>query len=176
MSTTPTGSPAWVRANGPETYGGRADKRNYASQGAVNGQTDVDVSEFLRLTADLAALQRVAPFATIVLKCNDTSPAAPTILAHAGMVDPPAVARVTDGTVELTWLPEYADAYGVAGQVHIGAVVATVLDTATRVAVYELDDPDSNGLNERVTVRVMNASNVVVADATVSITVWTVPA
>jgi hypothetical protein len=176
VTITPSGSPAWLRANDHETYGGSATKENYASQGAINGQTDVDAKNFVRMCADLEALQRVAEFCTIRITCNDTAPLAPTINAYLSMVDDqPTPARVGDGDARLTFATTYLDAYAVGGLVNIVMATATVEGAAAAVATVELEDPDSDGNNERVRVRAFDDAGAALADATVVVTIWTGP-
>lgn len=141
MSLTPTGAPAWVRTNSAAHYGGNENKRNYLSQGVVDPLTDVSAEQWLRMAADMAAVARVAPFATMHILCNDTAPAAPTILAcrmmtgvrsasYAGDAAPtgfPGAARVSDGVVTVTFASAYTDAYGVTGAFSLtnGIIVAS---------------------------------------------------
>src|ERR1041384_16547 len=79
----PEGSPLWGRTVDFAHYGGNVEKSNYLSRGAIDALTDVDATQFARMTADLASIARTAPFAVITLVCNDTAPSAPTIeFAH----------------------------------------------------------------------------------------------
>ena len=79
MPIVPSGSTPWIRTNDLTHYGGHPEKANYLSRGAIDPLTDVDASQFSRLAADVAALQRVAPFCTMTILCNDSAPAAPTV-------------------------------------------------------------------------------------------------
>lgn len=60
--TTPTGGPAWTRSADFATYGGHLEKANFQGEPVINPKTDVDAGHLQRLSADLAALTRVAPF------------------------------------------------------------------------------------------------------------------
>lgn len=127
--TTPTGNPAWVRTSAFDTYGGNLLKANYQSQGVVNPQTDVGAEGFSRLVADVAAIVRTAQFCSMLIQCDDATPAAPTVLncrlmtgvaatSYLGSAPPtgfPAVARNGNGDVTVTFASSYSDEYGVAG-------------------------------------------------------------
>jgi len=137
---TPTGSPAWTRSASYAYYGGDTNKHNFLSQGAVDPTTDVSAEEFARMTADLEAVARTAPFATITYLNKDASPAAPTIecvymqtgvtlVSYAGDTPPagfPSAARNGTGDVTFTFASSYSDPYSVAGSFsvkHVGADV-----------------------------------------------------
>jgi hypothetical protein len=127
MSTTPAGLPAWSRTADASVYGGHVDKRDFEGQGPVNPQTDVSAAQFIRLAADVAALSRVAPFAVLTIQCNDTVPAAPTVVRAQQMTavslagyegasptgDFPTLTRVSDGVFDVVWPTSVADDYGV---------------------------------------------------------------
>ena len=129
MAVIPTGSPAWTRTSDFATYGGNLLKRNFASRGVVNPKTDVGAEAFSRMTADLAALARVAPFAVFTILCNDSSVTDPTVeyasmmtgvraSSYAGNVPPtgfPTVLRLSDGHFQITFASSYSDPYGVVG-------------------------------------------------------------
>lgn len=175
MAITPTGAPSWVKTNDHSTYGGRTDKRNFAGKGSVNGQTDVSAEEWVRACADLGAVSRTAPFATITYTADDTGGANPTIDDITSMVAAPTGTRVGDGQTRFTWASSYVDDYGVSGDVHIVGVEVTVHGTSAAVATFDLEDPDANGKNERIRVTIVDASGAV-TDATVTVTVYTGPA
>lgn len=170
MTITPNGYPAWLRTAAHTDYGGHTDKRNWMSQGVVNGRTDVGAEAFARMVADLAAVARVAPFATLRVQCNDTSPAAPTILvchqmtgiretSYAGDAAPagfPSAARNGNGDVTLTWASSYTDPYGVSGAVNIKNCVVTPVTNAARVAAYEL--PSAVSVRVRIFVSTSGAA------------------
>lgn len=129
MAIVPTGSPSWVRNADYATYGGHTSKINYQGQGKVNARTDVDATEYARMTADLAALVRVAPFCTLTFTARDASVLDPmvnavlmqtgvTSVAYAGNAPPsgfPSVERVADGNYLVTFDAAYVDAYGITG-------------------------------------------------------------
>lgn len=165
MTITPTGVPAQVRSANIQDYGGHADKRNYQAQGVVNPLTDVDATQFTRITADLAACARVAPFCVITVQCNDTAPAAPTVLralqmgvvaptGYAGASPPdanlPTLARDGDGAFTITWPATTTDDYGVSAPVDLLNVfpgthessrkTLTAWDDERTLVVIALDD------------------------------------
>lgn len=63
--TVPVGYPSWTRTASIEQYGGDLAKRNWGGTGAIDALTDVTAEQLTRLTADLAAVVRPAPMATI---------------------------------------------------------------------------------------------------------------
>jgi hypothetical protein len=172
MTIEPTGRPTWEHANNHETYGGSTSKENFASLGAVNSKTDVDASEYVRLAADVAALQRTASFATIVYQCNDTSPADPTILSYLAMAgNPPTGLRVSDGRVTWTWDGSYPDEYGVEGLVNIVGVTYSILGTANATVNVDLQQVGGTGTQRRVEARAFTTA--ALPDAVVTLTIWT---
>lgn len=172
MTITPTGRPAWEHANDHTTYGGSTSKENFASLGAVNSKTDVDAAEFVRLAADVAALQRVAPFATIVYQCNDTSPDDPTILSYLAMAgNAPTGARVSDGRVTWTWDGSYPDEYGVDGELNIVGVTYGIIGTANATVNVQLQQVGGIGTQRRIDARAF--TTVALPDAVVTLTIWT---
>jgi hypothetical protein len=174
MSVTPTGDPAWVRTNGHETYGGRTDKENYQSQGAINGQTDVDAADFCRLAADLAAVARTAPLCTFTFTCNDTSPAAPTMGDSVTMLPAhPTGTRIGNGDVRWTFDASYLDPYGVEGAIHIIGVTATLQGSNPGMVVATPEDSNADGRNDRVRVTAYQAGGAAASDAVVTISIST---
>lgn len=167
--TTPAGYPIWSRASDPSYYGGRSDKRNYQDMPGINPRTDVDVEQFLRLCADIAALAKTAPFASLHIVTNDTTTAAPTVhgcrmltgvysgAPYAGDAPPtgfPTVAYVSDGVFDVTFAATYTDPYGVAGTSAVefalassgtaSATVAAAVTSATTVRVTITDGTPQN--------------------------------
>lgn len=61
MTILPEGNPIWSRVPSIEQYGGHLEKRDYLDIGVVNSKTDVSARQLTRMTADLAAVARVAP-------------------------------------------------------------------------------------------------------------------
>lgn len=170
----PTGLPAWVHANNHETYGGNVNKQNYQALAAINGRTDVDAAEYVRLAADMAAVQRTASFATLTYQCNDTVPGDPTVRSYLAMAGgPPVGARVSNGRVTWTWLASYDDPYGRNGLLHIVGCKLSVASIGGGVDTgYLLSDPDANAYNERVEAVAFAAGGGLV-DAIVTLTVYT---
>lgn len=153
--TTPTGNPIWTRAAGFADYGGNVNKRNHLSQGSIDPETDVSAEEVQRLSADLAAIARVAPFGQFDITCNDTSPAAPTVnsaymltgtrtTSYEGDAAPtgfPAAARVSNGVFTLTFSSSYSDEYSVAGTFLVQpGMCALVSATSGGVTVVRTSD------------------------------------
>lgn len=179
MAITPTGSPSWVRNSDYTTYGGNVNKANYQGQGKVNARTDVDAEEFARMTADLAAIMRTAPFCTITFTCRDSSALDPLVTdvtmqpsgvvttSYAGGSPPagfPSVERNGDGDVTITFDASYTDAYGVSGawsptHVVVGAHHTTGVDVGGTVG--------ASVVNVYIT-----TGGVGVQDATVSVSIW----
>jgi hypothetical protein len=186
MAITPNGDPAWLRTADTTTYGGNLNKTNYQGQGVVNARTDVDATEFVRLTEDLAAVVRTAPLAEITFTSDDTGANNPTVdvvnlmtgiraTSYAGGTPPagfPTVARVSDGVVDITFSTTLTDAYSVAGTVHIIHAHGTVHGAVLAVAVPTISDPNTDTFNERVTFRMLDDSGAV-TDAKVTVEVHT---
>jgi hypothetical protein len=157
MTTTirPTGLPAWTRTATFEQYGGHTAKENFLGRSAINPVTDVDATEFSRMTTDLAVLVRTAPFAVMTIVCQDTQhrgfddegqpifipgPATPLIeyaalmtgvrnTIYEGDAPPtgyPSVVRTGTGEFTVTFATSYADEYGVAAAYAPRAAQATV--------------------------------------------------
>jgi hypothetical protein len=175
----PTGVPAWLRTASISQYGGHASKENYLSRGSIDALTDVSAEEFVRITADLAATVRGAPFAIITFLNNDASPAAPTVesvlmmtgvqLTSYGGASPPtgfpAAARLGTGRVTFTFASSYLDEYGVSGALTVRSANATVHGTAFAVATVEIS-------GNVVTVRCKDAAGSDVGDLRVTLQVW----
>lgn len=180
MSTTPAGLPAWSRTADASVYGGHPDKRDYQAQGVVNPQTDISAAQFIRLAADVAGLSRVAPFCVLTVQCNDSSPAAPTVVRAQQMNavslsgyegnsptgEFPTLTRVGDGQFDVEWSPAVTDDYGVShdldlvhahGSVHNSAGYAVV--RPARISAFAF------------TFSALDASNVGIADSLVTIEV-----
>lgn len=152
MTTTPTGSPVWLRVNDFTSYGGNLNKKNFASRGVINPKTDVGAEAFSRMAADLAAVGRTAPFAVLRLTCNDTSPAAPTfeyvalmtgvrVVSYEGDTAPsgfPSGVRNGDGDVTITFSATYADPFGVTGALTLTHANAQLLGSTAGFAVPDL--------------------------------------
>ena len=180
MAITPSGQPAWTRTSGFETYGGNVNKRNHLSQGVVDPETDVGAEEFSRIVADLEAITRVSPFCVIRYECNDSSPAAPTVISvsqmtgvntagYEGDAAPsgmPSLARNGDGDVTITWDSTYADPYSISGAIDIRFCNAGLSGTVYGQAVYELVTSSS------VRVRAFDGAAAAEADAIVTVEVW----
>lgn len=167
MSTVPVGDPAWVRTADHTVYGGSTDKTNWQSQGVTNPLTDVGAESFVRMCADLAAVSRTAPFATLTAQCFDSAPTAPIILianqmtgvrlvAYLGSAAPtgfPSAVRNGNGDVTFTFANSYLDPYGVVGFLNIQHVECTCHGTAAVVPVVTISDADADGNNDTIRVR-----------------------
>jgi hypothetical protein len=180
MSTTPSGSPVWVRNADASTYGGSPEKRDYQSQGVVNPKTDVSAADFLRLTADVAAMARTTPFATVSVSTTDISSTISVSSVHqmtgvntvgytggsppSGM---PTAVRNGTGDITLTWDAAYADEFGVSADLVITGAVPTVVNSTSGYAVYELLSDTS------VRVRCFNSAGAALADAAVTVAIYT---
>ena len=175
MTVVPSGAPAWVKSNSHTEYGGHINKRNHQGQDVVNARTDVGADQLARIAADMAAIQRVAPFAIVVYTNNDGAPAAPTVDEYMAMSGTaPTGARVSDGRVTFTWDASYLDEYGVSGDLHIIGAHASVNSAAAQAfCVVDISDPDANGKNERVEVFVFDDTGAAEADDQITLTVYT---
>lgn len=181
MPITPTGAPAWLRANTHVEYGGDLNKRNFLSQGVIDPQTDVGADQFSRIVADMEALSRTCPFAIFTFRNNDTSPAAPLVqsvfmmpgvrkTSYAGDAAPSGFvsgARNGTGDATFTFQNSYFDAYGVEGGFVVSHVLVAALSGATYCkATYSV--PTDNTLR----VKCFNAAGAALGDQSVSVTVW----
>jgi len=180
MAIVPEGSPLWVRTVDFSHYGGNVEKANYLSRGAIDALTDVDAAQFARLTADLSALARTAPFAIVRLVCNDSAPAAPTIefvhmavgvrlISYAGGSPPvgfPSAARNGNGDVTVTFASSYNDPYAVAGAFSISHVVPGIIGTAVSRCVAEIPTATT------VRLRAFDAADAALSNARINFMVW----
>ncbi len=176
----PTGSPAWTRTNDFTHYGGDKNKENYLSRGAIDALTDVDAKQFARLTADVAALQRVAPFCTITLLCSDSVPAAPTVesvvmqtgvasLSYLGSSPPtgfPTVTRNGNGDVSITFSSSYSDSYGVTGAFSISSLYPSLLSATAGIATAERVSATVARL------RAFSSAGAALSNARMSLSIW----
>jgi hypothetical protein len=135
--TTPAGLPPWARAANHEQYGGDLNKQNYQSQGVTNPLTDIGAEHITRMAEDMAACARTAAFCVLTIRCNDSTPAAPTIVAanmmtgvrtvsYEGDNPPsgfPSATRLGNGAVRLTFESSYSDDYGVSAGLEIRHVI-----------------------------------------------------
>lgn len=179
--TTPTGNPIWTRAAGFADYGGNVNKRNHLSQGSIDPETDVSAAELQRLSADLAAMARVAPFAVLEVACNDTpATAAPTInsaylstgtrtTSYEGDAAPsgyPSAARVSNGVFTLTFASSYSDDYAVSGSFIVQPGCGNVVgSTSGSVSIVRTSDTV-------LTVYAYTAAGAALTDAVVSLSVF----
>lgn len=131
MTTTPEGEPVWgedgVRSATASVYGGHSDKKDYQNLGVTNPRTDISAAQFLRMTADMAAVARVNPYSIVTLVCNDTSPDDPTVSSvfqmtgnstagYEGDAPPsgfPTCTRVGNGEVTVVWPSSPSDEFSV---------------------------------------------------------------
>jgi len=176
MAVVPTGTPAWVKSNDFQTYGGHVDKANYQSLGAVNPRTDVTAEQLARMAADLAAVMRTASFCTFAYTCNDTSPAVPTIADYSSMSgSAPTGVRNGDGDASFTWDASYDDVYSVSGDIHFIGALVIVISSTSEFASYQVQDPDANSKNERIRIKAFDDAGAAVQDAQVFVAMFTGP-
>lgn len=180
MTVIPTGHPLWTRAAGHANYGGHTEKRNHLSQGVVDPETDVSAQQLARLATDLASVARVAPFAYMVVQCNDGSPAAPTVTlanlangvssaGYEGNAAPsgfPTLARVSDGRFSITFSSSYADDYGVSGAFAVWPGTGSVISSAEASVTFIRNNATT------VNVYLWNASNAALADGLCCFTLY----
>lgn len=176
----PTGVAPWTRSTDFAHYGGALDKQNYLSRGAIDALTDVDAASFARMTADMAALARVAPFAVITLVCNDAGSDPPTIEASNLMTGVRAVtyegdsaptgfpsgAHNSTGSCTLTFDTSYTDSYGVLGAFSISHVKVGMIHTSVARAVAEVVTANT------VRLRAFDASDAPLSGARMILEVW----
>ncbi len=180
MSILPTGLPAWLRTNDFTHYGGNKDKENYLSRGAIDALTDVDAKQFARLTADVAALSRVAPFCVITLLCSDTAPGSPTFesfirqtgstaVGYLGSAPPsgfPTVTRNGIGDVSIAFSSSYLDSYGISGDFSISSMYPALLSATPGVPTVErVSDTEAR-------LRAFTLAGSALANARMSLTIW----
>jgi hypothetical protein len=175
--TTPAGVPAWLRQASASTYGGHPNKRNYQSVGPVNPETDVDAAEFIRMSADMASVARVATFCSATIVCDDSTPGAPTVssinqmtaVSTAGYLGDspshasfPTVERVSNGKVQATWPSSATDDYGVSGDITIRHVRAWVIGAAAYASVKVTVDSSTE-----VSFEAVDAAGAAISNATI---------
>lgn len=178
MTIAPSGSPAWTRTAAHTDYGGHTQKRNYLSRGMIDALTDVGAEELTRIAADMEALARVSPFATLTYLCSDAAPAAPTVetvymmtgvrvvsyLASAAPTGFPSAARTGTGEVLFTFATSYTDAYGVVGAFAPAHAMASAHGAGEAACTVEISG---------ATVRVRTYANgVAVGNRRVTLQVW----
>jgi hypothetical protein len=157
MTITPSGLPAWQRANDFTVYGGHADKHDYQNVPSINPKTDVSAAAMCRLAADVAAVHRTATFAAIYAVPAD--PAHPTVsyvrmmpgicvTPYTGNTPPagfPTVEYVSTGVYTVTFASSYTDPFGVSGAIdlqfcHVSALeydtLSALSPSAARVNAY----------------------------------------
>jgi len=176
----PTGVPAWLRTASIADYGGHTSKENYLSRGAIDALTDIGAEDYVRATADLAAVVRTNPFAVIYYENNDVPPAAPTIwtalmmtgtrlTSYAGDSAPagfPSAARVGPGEVTFTFAASYLDDYGVSGAFAPSMAKGTVASGSTLAFVT------TEIAGATVTVRCFDVAGAAADDKYVTLLVW----
>jgi hypothetical protein len=182
MSIVPTGLPAFTRTADITQYGGHPNKANYQSLGTVNPRTDISAEGLARMTADLAAVVRVMPFAQILYTCQDAFPGAPLITAallQTGITlvqytgdDPPtgfpSAARNGDGDVTFTFASSYSDDYAIASAFSVTHATASPNGSGNLVVTPEYTVGGST-----VRVRSFTAdTGAAAADTSCILTVW----
>lgn len=180
MAITPSGSPPWLRTNTLNHYGGDVNKENYLSRGAIDALTDVDASQFSRLAADAAALQRVMPFCTMTIKCDDVTPGPPTIeyinmqtgvasVSYVGNAAPsgfPSASRLGNGAVLITFASSYSDPYGVSGAFSISSLLPGLISASAGDATAERASATT------VNLRAFNSAGTAISGARMTLSVW----
>jgi len=180
MPIVPDGVPLWVRSVDFAHYGGNTEKANYLSRGAIDALTDVDATQFARLTADAAAIARVSPFCVLTLTCRDSGSLAPEItyvhmatgvrlVSYFGDSAPtgfPSAARNGNGDVTVTFASSYSDAYSVTGAFSISHAKVGVIHTAVARAVAQV------ATSTTVRIRAFDASDAALSNATMTLSVW----
>jgi hypothetical protein len=178
--TTPTGLPVWARSASFEDYGGHVSKRNHLSQGVIDPETDVGAEHVQRLSADLAAVARVAPFGFFTVQCNDTAVADPTVeqafiatgvlqVSYEGDAPPsgfPTVTRTGDGVFSVQFESSYADDYDVESDFIVQPGIAGNLTTDGGTACIEKISATL------IAVAAFDAAGAADADALISFTVY----
>ncbi len=168
------GYPPWQRINTYQTYGGRADKKNLGGLAAVNGQTDIDVSEFQALARDTAANQRTAPWAVLQVTLNDSTTSNPTLVNYWDMANaaaPVSIVRNADNDFTITWETSPTGPLETTGLLNIIGARATVSGTTGAACTDELVDTNADGYSEAVRIRAF-AVSAAVNDPTITIVVY----
>lgn len=149
MPTRPEGAPGWTHTADISKYGGHPEKQNYAGRQGIDPLTDVNASQFARLTADLVAATLTAPLAIATIGCDDYTPGPPLFGARRKPSDPtktepyggacqaawgvraapyngdgapshyPSASRNGTGDVTITFPATPRDGYGVAADIEI---------------------------------------------------------
>ncbi len=172
MPVVPNGSPAWTRNADFTHYDGHEDKQNHLGQGVVDPLTDVGAEGYSRMVADAAACVRVAPFCELEILCNDSAPAAPTIVraymqtgkrdtSYAGDSAPsgfPSGSRNGAGDITLTFGASYRDEYNVVGDFELQCPEAYPMSNGGYCTVEKLTATT-------VRVRAFSSSGVAVSNA-----------
>lgn len=174
MTITPAGYPPWRRLNTPATYGATANKKNYGGIGAINGQTDIDVTEYVAMGRDVAAAQNTAPWATLRVKLNDSTTSNPTLLEYsdmAGGVGPVSIVRNADNDFTITWTAEPADPFGVTAPINILGARASVNGSTPGVCTDERLDTNVDGNYEAVRIYAHDLGVATLTDPEISIVV-----
>ncbi len=180
MPIVPQGSPLWERTVDFAHYGGNVEKSNYLSRGAIDALTDVDAEQFARLTADAAAMARVAPFCVGTVTCRDSGSLAPEfnyvhmatgvrLLTYSGDAPPtgfPSGSRNGTGDITITFASSYADPYAVSGDFAISHAKVGVVHTAVARAVAQVVTDTTLRL------RAFDASDAALSNAKFTFSVW----
>lgn len=166
--TQPKKDPLWIRNASIESYGCTVDFHDYGGVGKIDPNTDSDASEWMSMTADVSAMDKTIPFARITLTCNDSSPAAPTIVSYWAVhgTDRPTVARVGNGHFTIEWASSYYDPYGQEGVTNLIDVTATVRGSAACFASAEFSSV------KKLDVYVWGSSFAAALDKKVTVVVW----
>jgi hypothetical protein len=148
------------------------------SRGVIDALTDVGAEALCRLAADLEAVTRTCPFATITYLTRDASPGAPTIetaflmtgirtTSYFGDAAPsgfPGAARNGNTDVTFTFASSYSDPYSISGAFAPKHATACVHGSAVGEPTVEIS-------GQTVRVRGFNGGSALL-DRRFTLTVW----
>lgn len=180
----PAGLPTWTRTATIEYYGGHPNKQNHMGLGAVDARTDVTAEQICRLSADLAACVRTAPFAVITLQCNDSSPGPPQVHvvrmqtgvtgAYTGGSPPsgfPTFSRTSNGRVLCTFPTSPIDDFGETIPVDIKGGMGGLKGVEGDVWV-DPSNPNADAYYEAVDVKATDENGAAISNAYLTFEVW----
>lgn len=147
----PTGSPIWARTAEIQDYGGSVDKRDFLDRKGIDALTDVNAAQFARLTADLTAAARTAPFATIKIRLRPSGwtpvvefvqmATGVRLTSYDGDYPPngyPRVVRNNASDITITFDASYADPYGVTAPLAISHAFADAQRSAQTLSTPQI--------------------------------------
>lgn len=137
--TIPTGTPLWARGRVPSAYGGNPGLRDYGGIGAVDAQTDITAAQYLRLSADVAAIANTSAICTLLFTWSTSDPlvtfvncgwADPITVSYSGATPPsslyPSVVKDSASRCVVTLPATAPDQFGVTGAITARAVIVTL--------------------------------------------------